>query len=169
MDWARYVVELFHILAGIFWFGAILYIDFVVIPAFLPLPPAIQRPASQALAKRAMRVVPPAAVAVIVLGILRGTIWGPIQSVDALLNTNYGLTWLAALVLAIATYAWGDRTVAGLSTRLFNDDSYWVLSADGQPPAKTTQLLATLRRNGMVELVLFLLIIAAMVLLSMGQ
>jgi len=169
LDWAAFVVEFLHILAAMLWFGGVLYLDFIIIPTFLALPSTISRPASIGLSSRATRIIPGVAIAVIVLGILRGTLFGPIKSLDILLNTNYGITWLVALLLAIATYGWGEFMIARLSISLFRDDANWVLDAQGNPPPATQALLKRLQRNGLLELVGFLAILVCMVLLSMGQ
>jgi uncharacterized membrane protein len=168
MDWAAFVAEFLHILLGIFWFGGVLYLDFIVIPSFLALPPTVFRPASLGLAKRGGQVIPGVAIGVIVLGIVRGTVFGPIKSADAL-GTNYGLTWLAALVIAIVTFAWGYFMLARPSERLFSDDANWALDATGNPPPATQALLKVIQRNGLIELLFFLAILVCMVLLSMGQ
>jgi hypothetical protein len=57
-----------------------------------------------------------AASAVIVLGILRGTVFGQIKTLDAL-TTTYGLTWLVALVLALFTFYWGYRVIGAALAR----------------------------------------------------
>jgi hypothetical protein len=36
-------------------------------------------------------------------------VWRPITSLNAVFNTGYGRWWFIALVLAIATFAWGQR------------------------------------------------------------
>ena len=46
------------------------------------------------------------APAVIVLGVLRGTVFGRIRDLDTLLGTAYGLTFLVALAVAVATFLW---------------------------------------------------------------
>jgi uncharacterized membrane protein len=33
MDWLLFVVQWLHVFLGIFWFGAVLYSDFILIPA----------------------------------------------------------------------------------------------------------------------------------------
>lgn len=45
----------------------------------------------------------------ILLGFLRRTVWGPIDSFNAVFNTSYGRWWFVALVLAVITLVWGQR------------------------------------------------------------
>ncbi|MBA3587040.1 MAG: hypothetical protein H0W41_05310 [Chloroflexi bacterium] len=59
----------------------------------------------------------PAIVGVGITGILRGTLFGPVKSLDVLFGTPYGLTFLAAialgLLLAVPTKpAWMNRVHA---------------------------------------------------------
>ena len=95
MDWIVFGVQWLHVLLGIFWFGSTLYLDFVLIPALMTLPLGEQRRAGAAIGARAVPIFTGVAVAVIVLGILRGTVFGQIKSLDAL-GTQYGVTWLVA-------------------------------------------------------------------------
>ena len=92
-------------MAGIAWFGAVIYNDFILIPGLMKLPVDQQRAAGEAVGAQATKVIVPAAIAVIVLGIIRGTVFGPIRSVDALFGTAYGLTWLVALAVACLTFS----------------------------------------------------------------
>ena len=57
------------------------------------------------------KVFPIVAVLVILLGIVRGTIFGPIQSLDALFGTAYGWTWLVALVATVGLIVNGARNI----------------------------------------------------------
>jgi uncharacterized membrane protein len=169
VDMAAYVTEFLHIFAEIFWFGSVLYSDFILIPSLMSLPPATARPASLTLVTRSDRVMPGVAIGVIVLGFIRGTVFGPIKSVDVLVNTHYGITWLVALILAVVTLLWGLFMLGRYGKQLFSDDANWVFDAQGQPPAATQVLIGKLRRNGMIELGLFLLILVCMVAMSMGE
>ena len=109
MDWLQFGIQWLHVLAGITWFGAVIYNDFILIPGLMKLPIGVQRDAGQAVGAQANKVIIPAATAVIVLGILRGTIFGSIRSTDALFGTSYGITWLVAIVFAISAYLWASR------------------------------------------------------------
>jgi len=78
--WGLMLIQWLHVFSGIGWFGSILYLDFVVIPAVMTLPLEQQRTVSKALAIFANRVLTPAALLTIILGLVRGTIFGPVQS-----------------------------------------------------------------------------------------
>jgi uncharacterized membrane protein len=168
VDWVLFVVQWLHVLAGITWFGAVLYSDFVVIPAILTLSPREQRSVGGAIGAQAVKVIPGVAIAVIVLGILRGTVWGPIKSFDAL-TTNYGLTWLAALILAIGTFAFAKLVIETSIERLNAFDIDQATLPDGSANPAFAAAVAAVKRNTLVELVGFFLIFTCMILMRFGQ
>jgi uncharacterized membrane protein len=108
MDWPQFAVLWLHVLGGIFWFGGVLFANVVLFPAVQRLAPDAQRELMRNLTPRMYRIVEPVAVATMVLGFLRGTVFGSIRTFDAL-GTPYGLTWLVALLAAVVTYALGLR------------------------------------------------------------
>jgi uncharacterized membrane protein len=107
MDWVVVGVQWMHVLLGILWFGTVLSLDVIVIPAINRLPIVAQRDVSSAIAARATPLFHVVVPTIIILGMIRGTLLGPIRSVDALLGTAYGLTWLVALAATVGTYLWG--------------------------------------------------------------
>ncbi len=109
MNWIQFGVQWLHVLLGIVWFGYALSIYFLVSPAIVALPEPAQRDAWGRLGALAARVLPGVASLVVLLGILRGTVFGPIDSLDALWGTAYGLTWLVALIVTIGLMVHGAR------------------------------------------------------------
>jgi uncharacterized membrane protein len=95
------VVQWLHVLGGILWFGSTLYINLILIPAVLPLSRAKQQEIAAHVSPLTTRVLRPAALLVIVLGFIRGTFLGQLHSVQDVVGTRYGVTWLVALVGAI--------------------------------------------------------------------
>ncbi len=59
MEYAVFAVQWLHVFLGIFWFGSTLYLNFVVIPAILKLPPEQGVAASKSISERSPRVVAP--------------------------------------------------------------------------------------------------------------
>jgi len=133
MDWLLFGVQWLHVLAGITWFGAVIYADLILIPGLLNLPVDQQRAAGGAVAAQARKVIIPTAAAVIVLGILRGTLFGPIRSADALFGTAYGITWLVALVVAVVAFFWGLNVIGAAVARFNAFDMSRAALADGRP------------------------------------
>jgi hypothetical protein len=167
VDWFLFAVQWLHVILAILWFGSVLYADVVIVPAFMTLPVNIQRAAAAAIGVRANRVIPPVAGLVILLGILRGTVFGPVRSIDALLTT-YGLTWLLALVLAIGTFMYGMRVVGPTLERIGRISEADAVNPDGSPTPAALALLGQAKRNGVIELLLFLAIFTCMILMRFG-
>lgn len=164
MDWLQVVVQWLHVLGGITWFGAVIYGDFILIPALMTLTPDVQRAAGGAIGARAAKIIPGVAMAVIVLGFLRGTVWGRIHDLNAL-TTTYGYLWLAGLVLAVGTFAFGKIVLEPAIHRLNAIDPAKATLPDGRPNPELVAAADTLKRLGSIELVLFLLIFTTMILM----
>jgi uncharacterized membrane protein len=118
MLWLLIVVTWLHVLAAIFWFGGTLYALFVLGPIVMSLPPQMQVAFSRAGLKRANLIFETLGAVTILLGIVRGTLLGPIQSPGVLLGTPYGITWGIALVLALGVLAWSHFVTFPLGERM---------------------------------------------------
>jgi uncharacterized membrane protein len=103
------LVQWLHILSGVIWFGGYVLIDFALWPALLRRPAAEASATLATLQKSLGPLMASSGSLVILLGIVRGTTLGPIRSLDALFGAAYGLTWLAALILALFLTVWGAR------------------------------------------------------------
>jgi uncharacterized membrane protein len=162
VDWGVFVVQWLHVIAAITWFGSVIYTDFILIPAITTLPPREQRTAGTAIGNRSAKVILGAAAAVIVLGVLRGTVWGRIHSLDAL-TTPYGLAWLIALVVSIVTYFWGLKVIVGALERFNAFDLDQAVLADGSQNPVMVALIADIKRKSQLELLFFLVIFTSMI------
>ena len=117
MDWLAVMVHWLHVLFAVTWFGGHISRVLLVEPAVRTLPVESQAAFNRYVEKYATRIYVPVIVGVGITGILRGTVFGPVQSLDALLSTAYGLTFLAAVAfgvfLAVPTKpAWAERVHA---------------------------------------------------------
>jgi uncharacterized membrane protein len=108
VNWFTVAVQWFHVLLGITWFGYAISLYFLVGPALAELPEDQGRITNSRLGEIGRRVFPIVSVLVLLLGILRGTVFGRIQSFDALLTT-YGIVWLIALVFTLGLIFTGAR------------------------------------------------------------
>jgi hypothetical protein len=167
MDWVLFAVQWLHVILAILWFGSVLYSDFVLIPALNTLPLPTQRQVGAAIGARANRIIPPVAGAVILFGIIRGTVLGQVQSLEAL-TTPYGITWLVSLVLAIGTFMYGLRVIKPSLDRLGSIPDSEALNPDGSASATLTALIAAVKRHVLLELGLFLAIFTGMILMRFG-
>jgi uncharacterized membrane protein len=118
------IIEGLHMLFAIFWFGGTMWANFVLGPATARTSAAAAGEMGAQIGLQANRVIPPVAGLAIILGFLRGTVWGPVTSANALFGTGFGRWWLIALVLAVITFIWGQRlTGPSAASIALTDDS----------------------------------------------
>ncbi len=92
------LVHWIHVFFGVFWFGTVLYPRLVLFPALRTLPDDQYQAARRVMVSgNARRWTYTFAYGTIVFGILRGAVNG----IFAQLDTAYGVTYLAALVLGV--------------------------------------------------------------------
>jgi putative copper export protein len=168
MDWLQFAFQWLHVLCGVFWFGGTLYVNFVAIPALRRTPPEHAREATRQLNTQGTRVIEAVAVATIVLGFIRGTVFGPVKSLDFLFGTAYGWTWLIALVAAIATLLWGMLVLVPAVNRLLENDAAWTVTPEGKPTDAARAATAPLVRTGGLELIGFAVVFTCMILMRFG-
>jgi uncharacterized membrane protein len=166
--WGLIVIQWLHVLLGMFWFGSTLYLDVVVIPAVMTLPLEQQRSVSKPLTRFSERVIIPAAILVIILGLVRGTIFGPVQSWNFLLGTAYGLTFLLALLAALATLAWGLLVLNRAARRLDTFPLAEVLQTEGKVALAFASQVQRVKRFALLELLGFFIIFTCMILMRFG-
>jgi uncharacterized membrane protein len=150
------VVHWLHILAGVVWFGGTAIFEFVIWPTLLSRPARESRSLYSALEKPAGLVFASAGNVTLWLGILRGTWLGQIRSLDALTRTPYGHTLLTALLLTVGLITFGGITRSKLPARVWNGDEY-------QPGAA-----GFIRRTGLVEVTLMVMIVGCMAAMHFG-
>ncbi len=164
MDWMVVVVQWLHVLLGILWFGNALALAVIVIPALNRLPMTRQREIGSAIGLRSNRIFQVVVPLIIVLGIVRGTALGPIRSVDVLLGTAYGLTWLVALVVTTLTYLWGLFVIVPGVAALERAP----LNADGTATSELVSATERVKQLVLLELFGFLAIFTCMILMRFG-
>ena len=158
------VVQWAHVLLGILWFGTALMNVVILIPAINSLPIVTQRLIAAQIGARATPIFKVVIPLIIVLGFIRGTVLGPIQSTDALFGTAYGWTWLASLAITVGVYIWSRRVLEPALERM----AATPVQADGSPSPEL--IAATNRVKGLVgvELLGFLAIFTGMILMRFG-
>jgi uncharacterized membrane protein len=96
------VVHWIHVFLGIFWFGTILYSRLVLGPAYRTLPKETEAAIRRAMVSgNARRYTYLFAYGTVIMGIIRGAVSGVFSE----LNSAYGITYLAALVIGVAMLA----------------------------------------------------------------
>src|SRR5262249_16685259 len=99
------VVQWLHVVMGILWVGGAVFLGRIVPPSSGVLPLPQRRLLGQSIGTRAGRFFALAGAATLLLGIVRGTVLGPIQSLAAL-GSAYGRSWLVALALTGVLALW---------------------------------------------------------------
>ena len=93
------VIHWVHVLLGIFWFGTILYSRLILFPAFRTLPKETEAAVRRAMVSGNARLYTYVfAFGTVIFGVIRGAIAGVFSQLD----TAYGVTFLAALVIGVA-------------------------------------------------------------------
>jgi hypothetical protein len=141
---------------------------FVVIPAVLTLPLEQQRTVSKALAIFANRVLIPAALLTIILGLVRGTIFGPVRSWNFLIGTAYGITFLIASLAAVATFLWGHFAIGRAARRLEVFPLAEVMESGGTVALAFAAQVKRVRLLALLELLGFFIIFTCMILMRFG-
>lgn len=149
-------VHWLHVLAGMVWFGGQVFINLVLWPMLLRRPAGEARELVQGMGRWAGPLMGGSGVAVLLLGILRGTWLGPVRSLEYLFATAYGHTFLAALLLTVFVMGHAGRARGRTVERVWDGDAY-------RPGAA-----AYLRRSGAVTLAGLTGIVLCMVLMRFG-
>ncbi len=167
MNWGQFIVQWLHVGLGVLWFGTVLYNAVILIPAISRLPLASQREIGRAIGEQGFKVIRPVSAAVILLGIVRGTVYGPIKGLDDL-TTAYGITWLVALAFSIGAATWAEVMVKPAIERMNAIPEAEALSADGTPARGLAAAIGQVKRVAVLELGFFLVIFTCMILMRFG-
>lgn len=161
--WLIIVVQWLHVFSGMFWFGSRLVVTFVLLPTMRRVPQAKQQVFLGELIRHFVRVEPLLGIATLVLGFLRGTVFGAIISLNVALGTTYGLTWTTALALGVAIAILGGM-VGSNFVRL----QAIPVAGDGSSQAAFDTQLGKTQLYSWLSLALFLLIFTCMILMRFG-
>ena len=154
VPWLLIALQWLHILAGIFWFGSAMTAHVIVFPAFRRFPPEARRGIIEAFAARYGRLVAAVAGATILLGILRGLSGGVLNMLPSL----YGVTWMAAILLAVGVAAFEGARLSPVVGKL--------IAAEG--PEQIEALDQRLAGYGRIELGGFLVLFSMMIAMRFG-
>ena len=164
MNWGQLIVQWLHVVLGMLWLGGALYTNFILIPALSRLPLPTQREVGMQVGAVAAKVFTYVPLAIVALGIVRGTVYGPLHSAADVLGTTYGLTWLTALTVTVATWMWGKFMIEGAIVRMNRTE----LNPDGTMSVEGFAALNRVKLVGALELVGFAVIFSCMILMRFG-
>jgi uncharacterized membrane protein len=111
MNWLLFGIQWLHVLLGVLWLGYNLSMTFLIAPPLNSLPDEQLRDIYRRLGQVGARVFPIVGILVVLLGIVRGTFLGPINSISDAVSTSYGITWVVALAATLALFYTGARYV----------------------------------------------------------
>lgn len=134
----------------------------VVIPSVLGLPAEQQPAVSKRLSELGRRVMIPVAALVILMGLLRGIVFGPVQSFSFLFGTAYGITFLIGFLAAVATFFWGLLVISREAKKLET------LPANAKEQAGYDATLNRVKIFALLELLGFFVIFTCMILMRFG-
>jgi uncharacterized membrane protein len=151
MNWLQVGVQWLHVLLGIVWFGYALSIYFLVSPPLMKLPEAQQRDIFVRLGAVGPKVFPIVAILVVVLGFVRGTFLGRIQSLEDL-ATTYGILFTVGLLGTLLLFFTGARFIRPAFENIGSAHDFAAASA-------------RLRAVTRIDLVIFFIVFTCMILM----
>ncbi|HEU5347634.1 MAG TPA: hypothetical protein VFU63_03375 [Ktedonobacterales bacterium] len=100
----------------------------------------------------------PVGLTVVLLGFLRGTVFGQLHSLDAVFGSAYGITWFFALLLGIGLILWGLLVLVPRTKALNTATS----------PEEYGAMVSKLKVLTLLELLGFVAIFTCMILMRFG-
>lgn len=161
--WFVIVAQWLHVFGGIFWFGSRLVVTLILLPTMRRVSQTNQHVFLGEMIRHFVRVEPALGVATILLGILRGTVFGQVVSPEVAFGTTYGLTWTVSLALGVVIAILG-----GLVGASFLKLQAIPVKGDASSQAAFDQQLGKTETYSRVSLSLFLLIFTCMMLMRFG-
>ncbi|HLR43288.1 MAG TPA: hypothetical protein VK067_08635 [Pseudogracilibacillus sp.] len=152
-----------HILFAMMWVGGIVFVGWGVFPVMKKLAIHTQRTFLTNFMKHTHRLFTMLGFFVIVTGLLLATVFGPMSSLEQMMQTAYGQKVLFALGLAIFALLWGILFGYRHTRHMLKDDLAWEEAAAGN-----MQLLDRSFRKIMmieaVEVLCFFILLYTMIL-----
>jgi putative copper export protein len=166
MNWLQFAVQWLHVLFAIAWFGTVIGINVVVMPRVMTMAPDRQREFMQGfLASQAPHVF---GLVTIALGLIRGTLLGPIQSIDFLFGTAYGRTWLVALVAALYALIFPYVVMEPRMRRILATDDLWRPDVGGGRSPELEAAMKSTMRMAPLGILGLLVAFTCMILMRFG-
>jgi uncharacterized membrane protein len=158
-NWPLVVTEFLHVAGGAAWLGGSVFANLVLLPFIVRQPVERQRSLIAAFVLGPQRVMIAAALLAAITGFVRGIVFGPTTSLEAL-GSPYGLMWIVSIVIALAVYAVGGMVTSPSARRLRDLDGLW---SDGEGATSSrTAAVGRLQLGSRLELVGIGLILALM-------
>jgi putative copper export protein len=149
-------VHWLHVATATIWAGGLAAFALVVWPWLLSRPAPEAKAAVQAMDRTAAKVLGASGGSAVLLGILRGTVFGPVQSFEAWYGTRYGWLMTIAFLLFIAIGVVYSRLQRRMDTHVWP-------GAEWHPGAARL-----VWRTNIVMLAILGMLLACMALLRLG-
>lgn len=149
------IMQFLHLLFAGILIGSVAYMTFVLWPVLLKRPAAESKAFFGIFYKRTKFFMALSGGLTFLTGLLRGTVFGQIRSVEAL-QTPYGITFLIGLVLTVFMLIHGPRTAPQLEKAVWDENEY-----KPQAAAKAKGILQ-------FSAIMTLLILVCMILMHFG-
>lgn len=130
MDAVSATVQFLHVASGAAWLGGSLFANLFLVPFALRQPIDRRRDLIESLLLGPERIMIGAALLVIVTGLVRGIVFGPVMTLEAL-SRPYGLVWLLSILIVAMVFVTGARLTGPAIHRLTSDHGLWDQSATG--------------------------------------
>ena len=162
-DLYRIVVQFLHVFSGILWIGGGLYTVFVQTPAIMSVPAAARGPVMGKLVPRQVTYLLRLGEVTIALGVLNFFATGRGRELENLFGSRWALAIVVGATLAIVLLGIGHAILKPSVTRLLELGPK-AGAGDAAAGAETGAILARLKNVAYAQIVLGVLIVAAMVL-----
>lgn len=153
---ALLLLQWLHILGGVIWFGSYVFLDFILWPTIWKLPASEGQRVKKTIFTRCALLYGIVGPLVVLLGFVRGVFFGPVQSVQFLLTTDYGRTWSVAFLLGICLLVWGTFWHAHGAEPLWEGEKV------------SLRAVRRLKKGFLFEMCSFSVILTCMVLMHFG-
>lgn len=154
MVWLSAILLYLHVLGAIFWVGSAMMFQFIFVPALSGMSFESQHPWLQALSARYGPVIGAVGGLTLLFGALLGISTGVLGG----LNTPYGVTWLAAVVLAVPVVVLGAAFIGPTGNKM--------VAARDKPAVMA--LASRMSRYGRAEFAGMISLLALMVAMHAG-
>ena len=159
----RYVVQFLHVFSGILWIGGGLYTLFVQTPALLAAPPQARGPVLGQIVPRQVNYLLRLGEVTIGLGVLNVFASGKANLLLEALGSRWSIAIVVGAILAVVLLGIGHAILKPSAMRLLELGPR-AAGGDAGAGAEVGAIIARLKKVGYAQIVLGLLIVAAMVL-----
>lgn len=159
----RLIAQFLHVFAGVLWIGGGLYTVFVQTPALMAVPPQARGPVLASLVPRQVNYLLRLGEVTILLGVLNFFATGRGRELENLFGSRWALAIVVGAILALVLLGIGHAILKPSVMRLLELGPK-AGAGDAAAGAEVAAIMARLKNVAYAQIVLGVLIVAAMVL-----